>query len=103
MNPVHKLLAKHPKKVPIILQRDLYCNDLPELSRQKYLVPLDVTVSHFLYYIRRQLSVPPHISIFIYVNQTLPSLQQPMSLLYEEEQSSDGILYFYYASEHTFG
>lgn len=103
MNPAASVLAKHPNKVPVILQRDLHCNDLPELTRHKFLVPLDLSVSHFLYYIRRQLSVPSHISVFIYVNQTLPSLQQPMSLIYEEEQSCDGILYIYYASEHTFG
>jgi len=97
------VLRKYPKKVPVIVQRCINCNDLPELPKKKFLMPKELKMCDFLFYIRRQISVPPHISVFIYVNNTLPSLNTYMELLYEEEKNENGFLYIYYASEHTFG
>ena len=97
------VLQKYPKKVPVIVQRCINCNDLPELPKKKFLMPKDLRMSEFLFYIRRQISVPPHISVFIYVNNTLPSLNMNMEFLYNEEKNVNGFLYIYYASEHTFG
>lgn len=97
------VLQKYPKKVPVIVQRCINCNDLPELPKKKFLMPKELKMCEFLYYIRRQISVPAHISVFIYVNNSLPSLNSHMELLYNEEKNENGFLYIYYASEHTFG
>ena len=100
---VEEALAKYPTKVPIYVQRDVNCKDVPELMRKKYLVPTSLKLCEFLYYIRRQISVPSHVSLFLYVNDSLPSLNQTIGLIYDEEKSQCGYLYIFYASEHTFG
>ena len=98
-----KVLLRYQKKIPVICQRDLRCKDVPELRRRKYLVPKSLKVMEFLYYLRRMMTVPEYVSIFLYVNNTLPSLNLTMGLLYEEERCNNGFLYIYYATEHTFG
>ena len=98
-----KVLEKYPRKIPCIIQRDLRCNNIPNLKRKKYLLQKNIVVSDLLYYIRRQLTVPPHISVYILIGNSLPSLNQTLSLLYEEEKAADGLLYIYFATESTFG
>jgi len=100
---VLRLLEKYPNKIPCIIQRDLRCNNIPNLKRKKYLLQKNIVVSDLLYYIRRQLTVPPHISVYILIGNSLPSLNQTLSLLYEEEKAADGLLYIYFATESTFG
>lgn len=100
---VLRILEKYPNKLPCIIQRDLRCNDVPTLKRKRYLLPKNIVVSDLLYYIRRQLTVPPHVSVYILIGNSLPSLNQTLSLLYEEEKASDGLLYIYFATESTFG
>lgn len=98
-----RLRQKYPKKIPVLCQRDLRCNDIPELFKKKFLVPKDMQVSEFLFYIRRRMSLPAFKSVFMFVNNTLPSLNHTMGLLYEEYGSQDGYLYMFYATEQTFG
>ncbi len=100
---VLRLLEKYPNKVPCIIQRHLRCNDVPQLKRKKYLLPKHIHMSDLLYYIRAQLTVPPHISVYVLVGNSLPSLNQTLSLIYEEEKAEDGYLYISYSSEHAFG
>ena len=100
---VLRLFEKYPNKVPCIIQRDLRCNNIPNLKRKKYLLPKNIRMSDLLYYLRTQISVPPHISVYILVGNSLPSLNQTLCLLYEEEKAADGLLYIYFATESTFG
>lgn len=98
-----KLVEKYPNKLPVIIQRHLRCNDVPALKRKKYLLPKDIRLADLLFYIRAQLTVPPHISVYVVVGNSLPSLNQTLSLLYAEEKAEDGFLYISYSSEHAFG
>lgn len=100
---VLRLIEKYPNKVPCIIQRHIRCNDVPALKRKKYLLPKDIRLADLLFYIRAQLTVPPHISIYVLVGNSLPSLNQTLSLIYEEEKAEDGFLYISYSSEHAFG
>ena len=100
---VLRLLEKYPNKLPVIIQRHIRCNDIPQLKRKKYLLPKHIHMADLLFYIRAQLTVPPHISIYVLVGNSLPSLNQTLSLIYEEERAEDGFLYICYSSEHAFG
>ena len=98
-----RLLGKYPNKLPCIIQRHIRCNDIPQLKRKKYLLPKDIRLADLLFYIRAQLTVPPHISVYLLVGNSLPSLNYTLSLIYEEEKAEDGFLYICYSSEHAFG
>lgn len=97
------VLRKYPTKVPVMVQKDIRCTLIADLPKRKFIVPKDLQISDFLYYIRRQLQVPEFESIFIFVNDSLPSLNHTIGMLYEEEKDNDGFLYLYFTTESTFG
>ena len=97
------VLRKYPTKVPVMVQKDIRCTLIADLPKRKFIVPKDLRISDFLYYIRRQLQVPEFESIFIFINDSLPSLNHTIGLLYEEEKDNDGFLYIYFTTESTFG
>lgn len=100
---MEKLKERYPNKVPVIIQRDCLCRDVPELHKKRVFVSKTMLVSHLLYYVRRQLQMPAHRSIYLYVNESLPMLTQTVGMLHQEEAEDDGILYVFFATEHVFG
>lgn len=78
-------------------------SNLPEIDKNKYLVPYDLTIGQFVYVIRRRIDVPAERAIFIFVNDILPPTAATLSSVYEEHKDEDGFLYILYSSENTFG
>lgn len=76
---------------------------MPEIDKNKYLVPYDLTIGQFVYVIRRRIDVPAERAIFIFVNDILPPTAATLSSVYEEHKDEDGFLYILYSSENTFG
>ena len=62
-----------------------------------------MTVSQFMFVIRKRMSLPPEKAIFIYVNKLIPSPTSSMYDLYTSEKDRDNFLYMSYAAENTFG
>ena len=67
-----RIKEKYPDRVPIICEKANMCSDkaINNLDKRKYLVPNDLTMAGFMFVIRRRLSLPPNISIFLSKNQT---------------------------------
>eukprot|EP00762_Andalucia_godoyi_P000564 ANDGO_05307.mRNA.1 Autophagy-related protein 8d len=97
-----RILQKYPDRIPIILERDPK-SDIPLIDKKKYLVPGDLTVSHFVQVVRKRLKLEPEKGIFLFVNNQLPALGMLMSTLYEEQKDEDGFIYLWYSGENTFG
>lgn len=93
----------YPDRVPVFVRRGDSCKDLPELKKQKFLVPRELTVGQFLFIVRRQLTLPPEKALFLFINNTLPTTSTLMGELYGPHKSSDGALRMVYMSESTFG
>ena len=93
---------KYPDKIPVIVQKVLN-TDIPDIDKNKFLVPSDLTVAQFLYTIRKRLALRPDQSLFLFVNNTLPPSQVLLSELYHIHKSEDGFLYINYSGETTFG
>lgn len=99
-----KIRAKYPDRIPVICQKaDRKDNTIPNIDKIKYLVPSDLTVSQFIFVIRKRLSLPPEKAIFIFSNNTIPTPSNLMSSLYEKNKDEDNFLYITYSSENTFG
>jgi GABA(A) receptor-associated protein len=99
-----RIKQKYPSRIPVICERHVQAvGSLPEIDKQKYLVPDDLTVGQFMYVIRKRIKIPPEQAIFLYVNGMLPNTQELLSSLYEKSCDKDGFLYVTYMGENSFG
>jgi hypothetical protein len=103
-----RILAKYPNIIPVIVEsrnKDL------NLKKNKFLVPYDVSSSHLLYAIRKQLNLDEKKSIFMFYDEVMISTTQMMSDIYEKykeknligKKNNDKFLYINVCIENTFG
>lgn len=99
-----RMLNKYPERVPVICQRNPKANkDCPFIDKIKYLIPLELTLSQFLYVIRNRMHLSSEKALFIFVNGNMLSMSSMISQVYTEHQDEDGFLYVTYNTENTFG
>lgn len=102
INESTRILLKYPDKIPIIVEKD-YKNPIPDIDKNKFLVPGDLTVGQFLHIIRKRIKLSPEQAIFLFVNNTIPPCSQLISFIYGTHKNEDGFLYFLYSGESVFG
>ncbi len=96
-----KIMAKYPERIPIIVEKG-NCQ-LKDIGKNKFLVIKDMTVSQFIFMIRKKIHLDPSQSLFILMNNRIASGNVPIGSLYEEYRDTDGFIYMVYTSENTFG
>ncbi len=100
----NRITDKFPGRIPIIVERSKTSStNIPVLDKEKFLVPQDLTVSQFIYIIRRRLTLPSETAMFLFVGNTLPTTSTLMRELYGIHRDRDGFLYAQYSGENTFG
>lgn len=97
------IVSKFPGRVPLILEKATRHDKLPDIDKNKYLVPLDITVGQFIWVVRKRIALPPETALFIFINNTLPSTSTLMREVYAQFADEDGFLYAKYGGENTFG
>ena len=97
-----RIIEKYPTKIPIIVEKQNK-SDVPDIDKQKYLVPNDLTMGQFVYVIRRRLKLDPEKAIFIFINNILPPTSAFVQQVYEDHKDDDGFLYVTYSGENSFG
>ena len=98
-----RIKEKFPDRIPIIINKNPKCTNLPDITKKKYLVPIDLTVGQFIYVVRSRIELPPEQALFLFVNETLPPTSQTVKDLYENNADEDGFLYIIYTGENVFG
>jgi len=98
-----RIQAKHPDRIPIVVEKALKATDIPNIDKTKFLVPADLTIGQFTYVIRKRIKLPPEKTIFIFVNRSLPASAALVSAVYNSNKDKDGFLYITYGAENTFG
>ncbi len=73
-----KIREKFPDKIPIIVEKGNK-TDIPEIDKNKFLVPNDLTVGQFSYVIRKRLQLSSETALFIVVNNILPPTSQTLA------------------------
>lgn len=96
-----RIMNKYPSRIPIICEPLKLSN--PQIDKTKYLVPNDLTVGQFLYVIRKRIALPPEQAIYLFVNGSIPTTSELVSVVYDNHRDLDGFLYIYYSCENTFG
>ena len=98
----NRIINKHPDRVPIIVCKNKNC-ELPDIDKQKYLVPKDMNLGQFIYVIRKRIKLESSEALFILINNKLQPSNKPICEIYNYEKDKDGFLYVIYSSENTFG
>ena len=99
-----RILKKYPDRIPIIVECSSNSTIAPEkLDKNKYLVPKDLTVSQFLYILRKRIKLRPEESILIFIVNQLPPTSEQMYKLYNQFKDQDDFLYCQISGEHSFG
>lgn len=101
-NESKRIREKYPDKYPVIIQKAKN-SILNDIDKYKFLIPYDLTIAQLINLIRKRIELKEYESLFIFVNNTLPSISSTIATVYEEEKSNDGFLYVTYNSESTFG
>jgi len=105
-----RIISKYPNRAPIIVEKSKLSKDVPDIDRKKYLVPKDLTVTEFIYIIRKRLyninstDFTSDKALYFFVNGgCMPITNQTINMLYEKYKDNDNFLYVTYAGESTFG
>lgn len=101
-NESKTIVAKYPGRIPIIVEKYTDC-ELPDIDKMKYLVPKDMTISQFMFIMRKRIKLEPSQSLFVTVNSVLVNSNSTICEIYDDNKDDDGFLYVVYTSENTFG
>lgn len=100
-----KLFLSHPNCVPIIVDRHETSD--PKLSKNKFLVPGDLTVGQFQGLVRRSIGeLTPEEALFFFINEQLVVSSRLLSQVYADHYKAGekrDFLYVTYTKESVFG
>lgn len=102
-NEALRVLEKYPGRLPIVCERHSKSKTAPEIDKNKYLLPDDLTMGQFIYVIRKRLQIDPNLGLYFFINGVIPPTSQYMRIIYNSYHENDGFLYIKYATENTFG
>lgn len=99
-----KIMRKHPGKIPLYITKATDARStIPDIKKNKFLVPDEFTMANVQHTIRLWLKLKPEEAIFIFINNTIPPHNMTMLEIYHKYMSRDGLLRITYTSENTFG
>ena len=101
-NESSRILLKFPDRIPVIVQRNKN-NDMPNIDKEKFLVPSDLTLGQFVFIIRKRVQLSSEKALFLFVGNNLPTTGTLMRELYHLYKNEDGFLYVIYSGENVFG
>ena len=101
-NTVHSIFKKYPDRIPVYVKKG---NDnTPDIDKDRYLVPSDLTVGQFLYVIRKRIKLKPEQALYIFFNDQLVNTSTLVKEVYDTYKNKDDeMLYAVYSTENTFG
>lgn len=101
-NNIKEFLINNPNRIPIILHQSKDCKNIL-LNKTKFIISSDLLIANLIYLIRKRLKITQDMSIFLFINNIIPSTNVTIGSLYEEHKGTDGILHIDYTSENVFG
>jgi len=103
-NETSKVLSIYPERVPLICERSRSASsDCPEINKNKYLVPRDLTIGQFIYVIRKRLNITAEKGLFLFIDNKIMPSSLMFGQIYDHSKNADGYIYVTYCYENTFG
>lgn len=100
---LNRVLTNYPDRIPLICEKSGNSEKIPDIDKQKYLVPMDLTIGQFMFVIRKRMKLVPEIAIYVFVKGIIPPTSALVSTIYNDYKDEDGFLYVEYSGENTFG
>ena len=101
-----RIRDKYPGHFPVYVTRYEHCR-LPEIQKNKYLVPGHFTMGQVIFLVRKRITLRPSDALFLYVctdaDKVLAATGETIDGVFERHRKEDGLLYLQYATENTFG
>ena len=98
-----RMKEKYPHRTLIFLEKSKNCN-LPDIDKNKFLVPKDLSVGQMIHVIRKRMKINASQSIYLFTeNNNLPVSSQSISSLYDTNANEDGFMYLTYNTEEVYG
>lgn len=97
----NRILLKYPDRVPIIVDNEVKNNQT--CLKQKYLVPKDITISQFMFVLRKRFRIDANQGLYMIINGIIPASNSLINHVYENYKDPDNFLYIILKSESTFG
>jgi len=97
----------YPDRIPVIVEMNSsssnYKKYINSQYKNKYLVPLDLTMSQLMVVIRKKINIDDKIALFFFVNNKLIPNTTVLGSIYHSEKELDDFLYVEFTEENTFG
>ncbi|CAK5091734.1 unnamed protein product [Meloidogyne enterolobii] len=97
-----KIKRKDPGRIPVILEKAPKSR-LHDLDKKKYLVPSELTVGQFYFFIKKRIHLRSEGALFFFVNTLIPQTMSTMGQLYQDHHKEDFFLYIAYSDENVYG
>ena len=88
---IDRIKLKYPNRIPVIVNKSKNSN-APDIDKNIYLVPSDLTLGQFIFVIRKRINLNPEQAIYIFCKDTLPNTSMVMSELYNIYKNSNELL-----------
>jgi len=99
-----RIMKKFFPKLPVIIDRANRRD--PIIDKNKYIIDPDTSISSVISIIRKRITIEPHQSLFIFMDNQIPNANHTIREIYYSkalEPNHDGFLYLTYSIENTFG
>lgn len=100
-NEYARIKQKCPAYIPVICEK--HRREDPDLDREKFLVPMDLTAVQLLFVLRKRMHLNRDQAVFLFVDNTLVTGSTTLQSIQSIRPSEDGFLYVQYSLENTFG
>ena len=98
-----QIKLKNPGRACIYMVKSTTKPSLPDLDKNKYLVPTDITVGQLAYIIRKRIHLCSAAAMFLMVNNTMLPTTSTVGEIENKHVNEDGFLYIHYTTENCFG
>jgi GABA(A) receptor-associated protein len=97
-----QILEKYSDRIPIIITIGPKSAIKP-MKKNKFLAPKNISLGQFAATIRTRINLKPSEALFLFINDTLPAMNDTIIRLYDMHKNIDGFLYVNITEESTFG
>jgi GABA(A) receptor-associated protein len=99
----NRILKKYPDRIPIIIEKNSTCTSIPNLDKNKYLVPKQITIGQLIQIVRKRIKIKPEQALFCFIGNVIPSSSETVEKIYHNYKEESGFLFVTVSSENTFG
>jgi GABA(A) receptor-associated protein len=97
------ILKQHADRIPVVVECSEELQSIHPLKKNKFIVPYELSLSQFMFVIRKHMKLDQTHAIFVFINNKLHPSTSMMGELYAIEKDEDGFMYLNVFQESTFG